>query len=168
MSNVTHVDELINSCILIINKLASSKEVTGLILNNQNIDMASEDAEKVYDHLYDYDYVDDTIQEACTVVTVCADMARASSPTMKHIKIYIHITCSKDIMRLKGFRGVKGNRAMNIVRQIDLLLNGSREFGIGRLQLEQITNSVTTKPFASVLMTYSIEDFAHKRELMPR
>lgn len=169
MANITHVDALINFSAKIIQKIAASQEVVGLMLNDPDILMTSEAALNIYDDLYDYDYVDDTIDGDKALIMVDVDMLRQSSPTMSDYEIYVQVVCTKQYMKLTPslFKGVRGNRRDNIVRYIDLLLNGSKEFGIGKLELKRVNTAVVPEKLTSKLLTYKVVDFAQDRTKLP-
>ena len=67
------------------------------------------------------------MQESGAFVTVDVDVTDMSSGTIKDMRVYVEVLVSKTYMALTPslFKGVKGNRRDNIVRQIDKLLNGS-------------------------------------------
>ena len=169
MDKITHVDALINFSAKIIQKIAASQEVVGLMLNDPDILMTSEAALNIYDDLYDYDYIDDTIDGDKALIMVDVDMLGQSSSTMSDYVIYVQVVCTKKYMKLTPslFKGVRGNRCNNIVRQVDLLLNGSREFGVGKLELKAINTANVPKNLTSKLLTYKLVDFAHDRTKLP-
>ena len=72
--------------------------------------------------------------------------------------------CSKQFVDL-DFVGVKGNRRDNLAREIDLLLRGSRDFGIGKLELVSAITSPVPKKFTSKLLTFRAVNFANGKEL---
>lgn len=169
MANVeTHIDELIDFPAKIINAIASSQEIVGLIFDDPNIDMESDLAESVRDHLYDYNYIDETVEEDGVLIMVDSDIVDMPNPNVASIEVYIQIVVNKHYMRLDSakFPGVKGNRRDNITRQIDLLLRGRRDFGIGRLDLESAITASVPRKFTSKMMTYAVVDFGVNRELM--
>lgn len=165
MANISHVDELIDYSNKIIQKIASSQEVIGLILNNPSVVMGSDEALSVYKNLYDYDFVEDTFTQDKAVIMVDADVIRADGGAIKVLEVYVQIVCSKGYMNLTPsvFKGIKGNRRDNIARQVDLLLNGSREFGIGRLELTSINTATVPRGLTSKLLTYRANDFSKDR-----
>lgn len=164
----THIDQLVDYNQLVVNKILASKEVMSLIANDPNIDLDSEAAAEWEEHVLDHAWVDDTVQEAGAFVTVDVDIPEISSGTIQEMRVYVQVLVSKTYMPLSPslFKGVKGNRRDNIVRQIDMLLNGSREFGIGRLDLTNIRTVNTANKFAGKLMTYEVYDFRYDRSLM--
>lgn len=167
MAKQTHLDELIDYSSLIISKLATSPEIVELMLDSPGIDVASEEAEKARERMFDYDYIDDTVLSSGAYIMVDADMVDLPSGTIKELEVYVQIVVSKEFMTLdaKKFKGVKGNRRDNLARRIDLILNGSREFGIGRLQLASARTSSVPDAFTSKLLTYEVVDFAVDRSV---
>lgn len=165
MAVQTHLDELINYSSSIINKLANSPEIVGLIVDKADPDMSGEDGEMARQHMFDYDYIDETVLQAGAYIMVDVDMAEASSGTINDMEVYVQICVSKKYMDLDAqkFPGVKGNRRDNLARQVDLLINGSRDLGIGRLQLASARTAGVPQAFTSKMLTYRIPDFAKRR-----
>lgn len=166
MSVQTHLDEIIDYKKDIIKKLGLSKEVVGLLLDDPDIDMGSDKAYKVFDdNLFDYNYVDDTQSSTKPLIMVDVEIASIPTDTIKDMYIFVQVAVPKLQMKLDGkkFTGVKGNRKDNLLRQIDLLLNNSLDFGIGRLKLDRVNVAVVPDSYTSTLLTYSISDFARRR-----
>ena len=164
----THVDELVDYNQLICRKLKSSIPVMQLISNNPNIDLNEPSSAEWEDHIFDYAWVDDTVQEASAFITVDVDIPEISSGTIKEMRVYVQVLISQTYMQLPSdlFPGIKGNRRDNLVRQIDLLLNGSYEFGIGMLNLTSIRTVTAANKFSSKLLTYEVSDFNRNRKLL--
>lgn len=162
---ISHIDQLVDYNQLVVNRILSSQNVMGLIANDPSLDLDSDAAAEWEDHVFDHAWVDDTVQEAGAFITVDVDIPEMSSGTIKQMRVYIEILVSKNYMKLSPsrFKGCKGNRRDNIVRQVDLLVNGSYDFGIGRLDLKNIRTVTTANKFAGKLLTYEVSDFARDR-----
>lgn len=166
MAGKTHLDELVDYKQIILNELRNSQTLIGLITNNPNIDMDSDEAfEAQEEQFFDYAYIDGTLQEAKALIMVEVEMLELSSSSFKTMNIYVQPVCNKSYMRLDGslFKGVKGNRLDNICREIDLVLRGRRDIGVGRLQLTAATLASTPDKFTSRMLTYQAPDFAYSR-----
>ena len=165
MAVQTHLDELINYSSQIITKLMNSPEVVGLMMDVSPADVTEEDMERAREHMYDYDYIDETVQTAGAYIMVDVDMVAAPTGTIKDVEAYVQIVVSKTYMKLnnKKFKGMRGNRRDNLARQIDLLINGSRDFGIGKLLLVTARTANVPAAFSSKLLTYRAADFAKNR-----
>ena len=161
MARITYLDELINYKAKIINTLGSSQEVMGLIADDPNIDLNSEEADRILtDNIKDFNYLSDTTQKASAFILVDVEIPKISSGTIKDMVAYVQVVVNKDYMKLgDAFKGVKGNRKDNLVRQVDLLLNGQRGYGISRLDLEQVTVVSVPDTYTSTLLTYEVVDF---------
>ena len=167
MAGISHVDELVDYNQLIVNRILGSQEVMALIANNPNLNLDSDEAAKWEDHVFDHAWIDDTVQEAGAFVTVDVDVAELASGVIKEMIVYVEVLVSKSYMKLSPtlFKGCKGNRRDNIVRQVDKLINGSYDFGIGKLDLVNIRTVTTANKFAGKLLTYEVFDFARDRKL---
>ncbi|MEG1563297.1 MAG: hypothetical protein RR365_06175 [Bacteroides sp.] len=168
MAGVSHIDEIIDYKQKIINTLGSSKAIVGLLLDDPKINMESELAYSVFDNnLFDYDYINSTLVQATALIMVEAEIPKISTATIKDMTLYVQVVVSKDYMKLNSskFRGVKGNRRDNIVRQIDLLLNNDKSYGIGGIKLERVVVSGVPEGNSASMLTYSVVEFARDRRL---
>lgn len=170
MAKQTHIDELIDCSQMIVKAILNSKEVMGLIANNPDIDLDDPNIAEWEEHVFDHAWVDDTVQEAGAFVTVDVDIPDVPTGTIKDVRIYVEVLVSKAYMKLTPslFKGVRGNRRDNIARQIDLLINGSKDFGIGRLDLASVMTTNTTNKFTGKLLVYEVNNFAKNRSVMVR
>lgn len=162
MNKISHVDQLVDYNQLIVNRILSSQPVMALISNNPALNLDSDSAAEWEEHVIDHAWIDDTVQEAGAFVTVDVDIPSVSNGTIKEMRVYVEVLVSKTYMNLSPsvFKGYKGNRRDNIVRQVDLLINGSYDFGIGRLDLKSIRTVTTANKFSGKLLTYEVSDFA--------
>lgn len=167
MAGISHVDELVDYNQLIVNRILSSQKVMALIANDPNLDLDSDAAAEWEEHIIDHAWIDDTVQEAGAFVTVDVDVSNLESGVIKEMRVYVEVLVSKAYMKLSPslFKGCKGNRRDNIVRQVDKLINGSYDFGIGKLDLVNIRTVTTANKFAGKLLTYEVYDFARDRKL---
>lgn len=153
----------------VIRKIASSQEVIGFLLNDPNIDMDSDEANDIIDrNIFDYDYIDRTVQRADAYIMVDSELDYPTSGTMNQWRLYVQIVCAKTFNAFdhRIFRGVVGNRRDNLAESIDALLNGERFIGIGSLELLSASPATVPDTFTSILLTYKVHDF--RREKIPR
>ena len=138
MSNPRPLDDMTRYKEAIIKKIAVSQNVIGLLLNDPNIDMDSDEANDVIGrNIFDYDYIDGTVQRADAYIMVDSELDYPSSGSMNQWRVYVQVVCAKVYNALdhKIFKGVPGNRRDNLAQEIDVLLNGERFIGIGDLEL---------------------------------
>ena len=111
----------------IIRKIAASQKVIGLLVNDPMIDMDSDEANDIIDrNIFDYDYIDRTVQRSDAYIMVDSELDYPTSGTMNQWRVYVQIVCAKTFnsMDHKIFKGVSGNRRDNLAQEIDALLNG--------------------------------------------
>lgn len=153
----------------IIRKIAASQKVIGLLVNDPMIDMDSDEANDIIDrNIFDYDYIDRTVQRSDAYIMVDSELDYPTSGTMNQWRVYVQIVCAKTFnsMDHKIFNGVSGNRRDNLAQEIDALLNGERFIGIGDLELLSAAPATVPDTFTSMLLTYRVHDF--RRERIPR
>ena len=162
MAVQTYADEIIDFKQQVLNTLKHSQVIVGLLADNPTINMNSEEAYAIQDNnFYDFDYADSTIVRSDAFIMVEVDIVSEPTPAVKDLEVYVQIVCHKQFMQLDAtkFKGIKGNRKDNLSRQIDFLLNGSRDYGIGRLTLMDMRTVDVPKPFTSKLLSYEIPGF---------
>ena len=162
----THLDEIIKYKDTIINTIGLSKEVVALLTDNPLIDMDSKAAYDVFDNnLFDYDYVNGVQTADTPLVMVDVEIPSVPTDTIKDLYVFVQVAVPKLQMKLDGtkFKGVKGNRKDNLLRQIDLLLNNKDGLGVGCLNLAGVGVAAVPNTYTSTLLTYSISDFARDR-----
>lgn len=113
--------------------------------------------------VYRYEYVPDTQEDAKTFL--CIEVVPTKTPGDSVTKFYVYIFafCSKRIMSTYKRKGTAGNRIDILVSDIDKILNGSTEFGIG--PLVWVTSDIykpSTGYYGRVL-TYEVSSFRRTR-----
>ena len=166
MSKGTYLDDLISYKENVIAALSQSQDVMGLLANNPNLDLESSEAEDIVErNIFDYDYIDGTLERHDAYVMVDDELVQPSSGTFNRWLLYVQVVCAKTFNDIdkKLFRGVKGNRRDNLARSIDVLLNGNRDYGVGKLVLMSVAPATVPDKFTSLLLTYEIRDFRAER-----
>ncbi len=162
LTSKTYIDELIDYKNKIVRKLGNSQEVIGLILNDPNIDLDSDEALAVVGKdILDHSYCEDTLIDVRALIFVEASVIKSTSTEMRRDEIDVHIIVDRHYMPLdpKLFKGVRGNRRDNLARQINQLLQESNDFGVGLLTLISCTPFVVPKGYSGLLLTYRTNDF---------
>lgn len=150
----------------VITQICGSQPVLALLADEPSLDIDSDRAYRVTDEcIFDFNYIDRTVERSDAFIMVETDMVEATSGTMNAWELYVQIVCHKGYvgMDAKKFKGIRGNRLDNLICQVDQLLNGTRLFGIGRLELQECSVAVVPDSFASKMLTYRIEDFRRER-----
>lgn len=161
----TFLDELVEYPVKALYKIGMDQTVVGLLTDNPDIDVDSDDADEVFDrYLFDYGYVDNTTTEAAAYICVEAEASGSLTESMHNMKLYVTIFCHKQFMDIEAtkFKGMVGNRRDNLVRYVDALINGSDVFGIGKLTLDSVRSIPCPIGFSARELTYTVPDFRRK------
>lgn len=161
----TYLDELVEFPLKAIHLIGSNPTVVQLLTNNPNIDMNSDEADQIYDrYIFDYAYVDSTTEEAEAYICVESEVPNVQSMTIKNMKLFVTVFCHKKYMSLDPtkFEKLSGNRRDNLTRYIDLMLNGSEIFGIGKLSLESARIVSSPNNFTARELVYEVPEFKIK------
>lgn len=86
-------------------------------------------------HIFEYEYVDDTNETTDTYLCMETVVAKAPTTTAYRVYLYIFAYCHKKIMQSYKREGKVGTRVDILAADVDRLLNGSKDFGIGKLNL---------------------------------
>lgn len=162
MAYRSDIDELLNYSYKTRGMVLQNQQIMALIANDPNYDPEGDDVEQYEQQVKDHDYVDETSLTANAYVIIETEMHDRSSHTMKTMRLYVSVICSKKYMDLdpKLFRGYKGNRRDNIARLVNNLLQDSDEFGIGELHLISATIGSVPTGFTCRVLTYEVPSFA--------
>lgn len=158
----TYLDQLVEYPAKIIKKISEDRYCVGLLVNKKMDELTEDDYDKALEsNIFDYQYVDETTQEAAAYVWVDAEVERVENMRIKDMRIYVTVACHKAFMKLDGnkFKGMTGNRKDNIVRFLDRLLNNNSQFGIGTLKLESVKAVSPINEFTIREITYKVSDF---------
>lgn len=139
--------------------ITHSQEVVGLLLDDPNVDLESDETSTALANcLFDFNYIDRTVERQDAFIMVDADMTNVTSQSFNAWELYVQIVCYKEYVPLdpKKFKGVKGNRRDNLTNEVDLLLNGQRLFNVGQIELISATTAVVPDSFTSKMLTYRL------------
>mgnify|MGYP004469986923 FL=1 len=150
----------------VINAIANSQEIMGLMFDNPNIDM---DDDLVYnvrnDNLVDHSFTDDTWTAERTAIFVECKMTDLQTVTVKEMAIVIQIISPNGYIKLDRmkFKKRKGNRNDNIAVAVANLLDGADcgNIGstIGEIQLVESAPVAAPNGFSSVQLVFESENF---------
>lgn len=158
----TWLDELVDFPRVIVNAIANDELIRSLLADKPEATIDDiEDDQGNFKWLFDYDYVDDTVQGTGCYICIDAYVPRVENYQILSLYLVVSVIDHKKFMTLdsKKFPGIKGNRRDNIIRLVDKILNGSRSFGIGRLELRNIQNLEVPQRYTGKALVYEIYDF---------
>ncbi len=156
----TPLDELVNYKNKIVNLIENSQSIMSLLVGHQNIDMNSSVVIDAYDkQIFDYSFITDTQLTEKSFLLIEVETRNRPNGTCKNMTVYVQVICHKDSMKLTGFKGVKGNRRDNLARQIADLLEGHKDFGIGKLQFKDCYSVTVPSPYSSLIIVFETPDY---------
>lgn len=113
-------------------------------------------------HIYEFEYVPEINETADTYLCMETVVAKAPSDTAYRVYLYIFAYCNKKVMKSYRHPGVLGTKADVLAMNVDRLLNGSEDFGIGKVRL---LNNDVYKPnnnYYGRYITYEVMAFNRK------
>lgn len=107
----------------------------------------------LFDRIYPYEYVPDKTDTDKIMITMECVVPDVSNDVIKTIDVYVYIIVPKDRMKVKS--GVRTD-ALSVA--IDRVLNGSRDFGFGKLQLQSSEPFKPHEEFYGRVLIYTTKD----------
>ena len=141
--------------------LCTNKSIVSLVTNEDNHSVPAHDL--AYKYIYPYEWLPDTIDTGHTFICFDVDIIEVPNRTMLVPYLYIWVFTHKSLLRLRE----GGARLDLIANEIDNELNGNRLFGLGQLQLNQVTRFVPISNYQGRMLTYRTRDFNYPKNTAP-
>lgn len=150
---VTELAEFFNYKNKFMKDLCCDKEIIALITDNENGDVPNHTL--AYSQVYPYEFVPETIDNGQTFVCFDVDIAEVINKTFYIPVLYVWIFTHKSKMRPV----LGGVRTDMLASKINELLNGSRFYGLGELNLKQVGRFSPINDYQGRVLTYYAKDF---------
>ena len=108
-----------------------------------------------YSQIFPYEFIPETIDDGQTFVCFDVDIGDVLNKTYYLPVLYIWIFTHKSKMRLDE----GGVRIDKLASEIDKMLNGSRFYGLGELDLKQVGRFSPIVDYQGRVLTYKAVDF---------
>lgn len=144
-----------------IDEILRSQDIMSLMFDTPNIDM---DCDAVYNaethNVYDYSFCDDTFAADKAVLFIESALTNRPSEHFGRVNLIIQVMCNNNYVSLPKtkFKGMLGNRIDNICQSIIRLIDGSTEYGIGRLYLSDCQPCSAPNGFAAKQLVFTSVD----------
>lgn len=132
------------------------------IITNETIvslikmDTPIEEAESlIYTHVFPYEYIPETVQKGQTFVCIDVDIQSVSSKTFLTPIIYVWVFAHSSNIRLPE----GGVRTDKLCSEICKVVNGSRYYGLGELNLYSVKRFAPMTDYQGKLMTFTAREF---------
>lgn len=138
---------------VLLKKLVTNEKIVHLV--NEDID-PKDGPSLIYDRIFPYEYIPETVEHGKTFICCEVDVTQAPNKTFLFPTIYIWVFSHKSKLRLtEGDGGVRTDR---LCSEIAKEINGSREFGLGELNLSTVKRFAPMTDFNGKLMVFHAKD----------
>lgn len=143
--------------------ICSNEKIVSLITGEEHPTVP--DKTLPYTQVYPFQFIPETENNARTFVCFDVDILykRQTNKTFYYPVIYIWVMAHKSKMRTKG----KGVLIDAITCEIDHMLNGSRYYGQGELELGPVERFIPTTDYLGREMVYYTRDFNRSPGMKP-
>ena len=108
-----------------------------------------------YTQVFPYEYIPETVDEGKTFICFDVDIDRVENKTFYMPVLYVWCFTHKSKFRLPG----GGVRLDQLSSELDRLLNGSRIYGLGELNLRSVTRFSPILDYQGRVLVYTAKDF---------
>lgn len=140
----------------LVQQLCSDPDVVRLVTGNS--DAAVPNYEMPYTQIFPYEFVPETIEDGKTFICIEVDVSSVPNKTYYIPVIYVWIFTHKSRMRVETDRG--GAVLVDVLSaKINDLLNGSRYYGLGTLELDSSEHFKPATDFLGRALIYTACEF---------
>ena len=113
--------------------------------------------------VFKFEYIPDTQENSKTFLCVEVVPQETDGDTITNMIIYVFAYCSKNLMQTYHRKGQAGTRIDILVSDIDKVLNGNSEFGIGPLEWAGSSIYKPAQPYYGRMLVYRVGTFRRAR-----
>lgn len=136
----------------LIKKMLTNEQIVKLIDNDISVDASRS---LVYEQVFPFEFIPDTVEHGKTFICIDVDIQRAIDKTFLLPVIYVWVFTHESLLRLAD----GGVRTDQLCIEIAKTINGSREFGLGELDLASVKRFAPITNFQGKVMTFIAKDF---------
>jgi hypothetical protein len=150
---MTQLDMLYDYKNQLMEDLLTDSEIVRLLEDDCNTVENPEDF--VYTQVFPHEYIPDVIEHGQTFICFDVDITKSLSKTYLMPTLYIWAFCHKSKLRLPD-GGVRTDR---LCSEIARCINGSRDYGLGELNLYSVKRFAPLADYQGKVMTFQATDF---------
>ena len=153
----------------VVSKLINDDNVIDVLLGDiDNVDdpetiLLGKDGSGKVGCVFKYEYVPDTQENSKTFLCIEAVPQETDGDTITNMTIYVFMYCSKNLMQTYHRKGQAGTRVDILASDIDKILNGNDEFGIGPLEWAGSSIYKPAQPYYGRMLVYRVCTFRRPR-----
>lgn len=133
--------------------LLSNEKIVKLIDESISINDAPSLA---YQNVFPCEYIPETVEHGKTFICFDVDVQKAPSKTFLSPVLYIWVFTHRSMLRLPNGGGVRTDK---LCSEISKAINGSREYGLGELDLYSVKRFAPLTEYQGKCMTFQAVDF---------
>lgn len=149
------LEELYDYKNLLMKQICSNETIVKLVTNNPDAKVPNHGLP--YTQVYPYEFVPETVDEGRTYICFDLDIVNVSNKTYYEPVLYIWVFTHKSLLRSKGGRG--GCLLDDLCLEINKMLNGSRYYGLGTLDLRNLRRFAPITDYLGRVLSYQALDF---------
>lgn len=116
----------------IINMIVNDPDCVEFISGNKSMPLPA--GSLIYDRIFPYDYIDETVKDQKSFVCIEIDEGDSTAPQSRYFDVHIYVAVHKSLMKYTDDKGRGGVRRDAICAAIDRLMNGSVDLGFGEVK----------------------------------
>lgn len=149
-----YLEELSKYKIEIMKRLCLSEKIQSLILLSEPQNTEYQGKEMMYKNIFPYAFVPDTVTSARTFICFDLEVQRVENRTFKDIDILFWTFTHQSLMRTG-----EGVRPDLVANEIDKIINGNRDLGLGTVELKKVLGVNPAKDYHGRSLIYRSVDF---------
>lgn len=134
--------------------ILTSEKVVRLL--NDEYAAGTEAGALAYKQVFPFEYIPETVEHGKTFICFDVDIQKSLNSTYFKPVIYVWVFTHKSLLRLPGGGGVRTDM---LASEIARLLNGSRKYGLGELDLYAIKRFAPINDYQGKVMTFNAKEF---------
>lgn len=147
-----HLEEFFNYKNQLVGDLISNETIVKLVNESADLENATD---LVYRQIFPCEYVPDTAEKGYTYICIDVDIQRSISKTYLLPTLYVWVFAHRSRLRLPE-GGVRTDKLCN---EICKTINGSLNYGLGRLTLSAVKRFAPVTDYQGKCMVFSATDF---------
>ncbi len=146
-----YLDELSKYKIELMKRLCLNSKIQSLILLSES---QNQGKEMMYKYIFPYAFVPDTVTNSSTFICFDLEVQRVQNRTFKDINILFWIFTHHSLMRTS-----EGIRTDVLANEVDKILNGNSDLGLGTVELKKVLRVNPAKDYHGRHLVYKSVDF---------
>lgn len=151
-----HLRELYDYKNRLVKDMLTDEDIVKLIDPNG---MCEDPTDMVYDNINPYEFYPETIEKGRVYVCCDVDVTSTREKPYYDLVLYVWVFAHKSLLKLPE----GGVRTDELCAAIDDKINGSRYYGLGKLNLNSSKRFAPIADYAGKMLTYRATDFNKKQ-----